>query len=63
MPDGANISERRLIECIVSARLWATHIKPYADKMQALADRYAIVASLISTITGLAALGNDCRLS
>jgi len=57
MPDDANISERNIIECVVSARLWTTRIGPYSAKMQAIADRYAISASLISTITGLAAWG------
>lgn len=57
MPDNANISERNIIECIVSARLWTTRIGPYSAKMQAIADRYTISASLISTITGLAAWG------
>jgi hypothetical protein len=57
MPNGANISEARLTECIVSARFWANHLNSYSDKMQALADGYAISASLISTITGLAVWG------
>lgn len=57
MPNGANISQQRLMECIDSARFWANHLNSYSDKMQTLADRYAITASLISTITGLAAWG------
>ena len=57
MPDAANISEQNIIECIASARLWTIHISPYSAKMQTIADRYAIAASLLSTITGLAAWG------
>jgi hypothetical protein len=57
MPDGAKISEERLIECRASARLWASHLKEYSDKMQDHADRYTITATLISTITGLTAWG------
>ena len=55
MPDDTNISVQNIIECIVSARLWTTRIGLYSGKMQAIADKYAISASLISTITGLAA--------
>ncbi len=58
MPNGVSISERRLMESIESARFWANHLNSYSDKMQTLADRYAITASLISTITGLAAWGS-----
>src|ERR1035441_4115114 len=61
MPNGANISEARLTECIDSSRFWANHLNSYSDKMQALADGYAISASLISTITGLAAWGMIAR--
>ncbi len=57
MPNGANISEQRIIECIASARLWSIHIKETVDKMHAIADRYTISAALISAITGLAAWG------
>jgi hypothetical protein len=57
MPDDPKISEQNLIECIVSARLWTTRIGPYSAKMQAITDRFAISAALISVITGLAAWG------
>lgn len=57
MPDGANISEQRLKECLESAGFWANHLNLYSDSMQALADRYAISASLISAVTGLGAWG------
>jgi hypothetical protein len=58
MPESEKISEQNLIECIVSARLWTTRLGPYSAKMQAMADRYAIVAALISVITGLTAWGS-----
>ena len=57
MSNGADISQPRLTECIESARFWANNLNSYSDKMQSLADRYAITASLISTVTGLAAWG------
>ena len=57
MPDGANISEQRLKECIESAGFWASHLNLYSDSMQVLADRYAIITSLISAVTGLGAWG------
>lgn len=57
MPDVANISDQRLIECIASARLWSTHLREKVDEMRARADKYTISASLISTATGLAAWG------
>ncbi|HWR16690.1 MAG TPA: hypothetical protein VN577_17830 [Terriglobales bacterium] len=56
-PATANISQRRMIECIVSAGYWANHLNLYAEKMQVRADRYTIVASLISVVTGLSAWG------
>lgn len=57
MPDDPNVSEQTLIECIVSARFWTDRLGPYSANIQAISDRYAISASLISTITGLAAWG------
>jgi hypothetical protein len=53
----ANVSETELKADTVSAEFWTTHINLYSEKMQRLADRYAIAASLISTITGLAVWG------
>jgi len=55
MPMPASISEQRLTECIPDARFWANHLNSYSERMQSLADWYAIVATLISTITGLTA--------
>ena len=57
MPAIANISEARLNGCIVSANFWAPKLNVYSADMQDLADRYAIIASLISAVTGLAAWG------
>ena len=57
MPEVANVSEQSLTECIVSAEFWATHLNLYSANMQALADRYAIITSLISAVTGLGAWG------
>lgn len=57
MPVIASVSEDHLVACIVSAEFWTTHINVYADRMQNLADRYAISASLISTLTGLSVWG------
>lgn len=57
MPVIASVSEDHIVACIVSAEFWATHINVYGDRMQDLADRYAISASLISTLTGLSVWG------
>ena len=51
----ADVSETTLLADIISAEYWTTHINLYSEKMQELADGYGIAASLISTITGLAA--------
>jgi hypothetical protein len=55
MPKAATVSEQRVAECIPSARFWANHLNSYSEQMQSRADIYAIIASLISTITGLTA--------
>lgn|SRR5512143_574390 len=55
MPKLAKVSEQRIIECVPNARFWAQHLNSYSERMQSLADWYAIVAATISTITGLAA--------
>jgi hypothetical protein len=47
------VSETRVKECEVSARFWASEIGSYAQHMRELADRYAIVSALLSTLTGL----------
>jgi hypothetical protein len=57
MPNGASISEGRLLECRVSADFWANHLGLYSDSMQVRADRYAIMTSLMSAVTGLGAWG------
>jgi hypothetical protein len=57
MPESATIgavSEERVLECKASARFWATHLGPYADEMDRRGDAYAIAASVLSAITGLA---------
>jgi hypothetical protein len=51
------VSEQRLAECVQSARFWTSNLARYADRMQTLADRYAIAAAAISTVTGLAVWG------
>ncbi len=57
MPEIANISDTRLNGCIESAEFWAAKLNVFSADMQDLADRYAIIASLISTVTGLAVWG------
>ncbi len=51
------VSVNRLIGCQFSAQFWAANLPGYGARMQTLADRYTIAASLISTVTGLAAWG------
>ena len=52
---GVTIDDVR--NAVTSAQFWAEHINLYSNEMQTLADKYAIAASLLSTITGLAAWG------
>jgi len=47
------VSESRARECEESARFWTTAIGPYAHRMRKRADNYAIIAALLSTLTGL----------
>jgi len=57
MANGANTSEESLTQCIKSAIFWADKLPLYSAKMQGLDDRYAIITSLISVVTGLGAWG------
>jgi len=49
------ISEQRVKDCEFSARFWSTRIALYAERMRKRADLYAIIAALLSTLTGLGA--------
>jgi hypothetical protein len=53
-PELPTVSQPRVEECERSARFWALELAPWADEMSALADRYAIVAAILSALSGLA---------
>ena len=59
MANGATqlVSESRVKECEISARLWATEIGSYAERMRKRADAFAIVAALLSALNGLTVWG------
>lgn len=53
-PDDIPISEVRLRKCLASAGYWVIALPTYADRMQALADRWALAAGMLAILTGLA---------
>ena len=53
----APITKQRIDGCLASATHWADQLPVFANRMQRLADRYAILAAILSAITGLAAWG------
>lgn len=52
--DDIPISVPRLRKCLVSASYWVIALPKYGDRMQALADRWALAAGVLAILTGLA---------
>lgn len=54
LTDDIPISAARLRKCMASASYWVIALPTYADRMQALADRWALAAGGLAILTGLA---------